>query len=173
MPIAVIGMGCRLAGTATSPQKLWQMLTRGQSGWSRGDSSRFKLDSFYHPSKEMKGAVRWTDAVASLMIYKLIRDQFNSRGLYLLKEDVSLFDNQFFHVSSLEAQAIDPQQRLLLEVAYEAFENAGLPIESLACSETGVYCALSNHDYEKMQSRDPEFSPKYVTSRQFKPQKDE
>jgi len=61
MPIAVIGMGCRLAGTATSPQKLWQMLTRGQSGWSRGDNARFKMDSFYHPSKEMKGAVCWID----------------------------------------------------------------------------------------------------------------
>ena len=57
MPIAIIGMACRLAGTATSPQRLWQMLTRGQSGWSRGDNSRFKMDSFYHPSKEMKGAV--------------------------------------------------------------------------------------------------------------------
>jgi len=57
MPIAVIGMGCRLAGTATSPEKLWQMLSRGQSGWSRGDNSRFNMESFYHPSKEMKGAV--------------------------------------------------------------------------------------------------------------------
>jgi acyl transferase domain-containing protein len=90
-----------------------------------------------------------------------------------LKEDLSRFDNQFFHVSPLEAQAIDPQQRLLLEVAYETFENAGLSIESLACSETAVYCALSNHDYEKMQGRDPEFSPRYVASRQFKLQKDE
>ena len=81
---------------------------------------------------------------------------------------MSHFDNQFFHISPLEAQAIDPQQRLLLEVAYEAFENAGISIESLASSETGVYCAVSNNDYERMQSRDPEFSPKYVSARQFK-----
>ena len=78
---------------------------------------------------------------------------------------MSHFDHQFFHVSPLEAQAIDPQQRLLLEVAYEAFENAGMSVESLTSSETGVYCALSNHDYEKIQGRDPEFSPKYVFSK--------
>lgn len=81
---------------------------------------------------------------------------------------MSHFDHQFFHVSPLEAQAIDPQQRLLLEVAYEAFENAGMSVESLASSETGVYCAMSNHDYEKMQSRDPEFSPKCVSARESK-----
>ena len=104
---------------------------------------------------------------ALLVVYKLIWIQFNARGLYLLKEDVSHFDHQFFHISPLEAQAIDPQQRLLLEVAYETFENAGISIESLAASETGVYCALSNHDYEKMQARDPEFSPKYVSAREF------
>ena len=88
--------------------------------------------------------------------------QFNTRGLYLLKQDVSHFDNQFFRVSAVEAHAMDPQQRLMLEVAYEAFENAGLSIEALESSETGVYCAVSSHDYEKMQGRDPEFSPKYV-----------
>ena len=76
------------------------------------------------------------------------------------------FDHQFFHVSPLEAAAIDPQQRLLLEVAYEAFENAGIPLEALASSETGVYCAVSGHDYELMQGRDPEFSPRYVPFRE-------
>lgn len=57
MPIAVIGMSCRLAGTATSPEGLWQMLSKGQSAWSRGDNSRFKMEAFYHPAKEMRGAV--------------------------------------------------------------------------------------------------------------------
>lgn len=105
--------------------------------------------------------------MALLIVYGLTLLQFNTRGLYLLKQDVSHFDHQFFNVSGLEAQAIDPQQRLMLEVAYEAFENAGISVESLASSETGVYCAVSNHDYEKMQGRDPEFSPKYVSARDF------
>jgi len=88
--------------------------------------------------------------------------QFNARGLYLLKQDITHFDNQFFNVSPLEAKSIDPQQRLLLESAYEAFENAGIPIAELSSSETGVYCAVCNHDYEKILGRDPELSPKYT-----------
>ncbi|KAH9204906.1 polyketide synthase, partial [Leptodontidium sp. 2 PMI_412] len=134
-------MSCRLAGAA-SPDGLWQMLSKGMSGWSQGASSRFKMDAFYHPATEMSGA-------------------FNAKGLYLLKQDVSHFDNHFFNISPIEAKAIDPQQRLMLEVAYEAFENAGITSESLSASETGVYCAVSNHDYETMQGRDPELSPVY------------
>lgn len=68
-----------------------------------------------------------------------------------------------FNISAVEAKAIDPQQRLLLEVAYEAFENAGIPRDSLDASETGVYCAVFNHDYESIQARDPEISPRYLS----------
>lgn len=78
----------------------------------------------------------------------------------MIKEDPAFFDNGFFGVSNIEAKAIDPQQRMLLEVAYEAFENAGMPMNSLEGSDTGVYCAVSNHDYEKILGRDPELSPK-------------
>jgi acyl transferase domain-containing protein len=77
----------------------------------------------------------------------------------LIKQDPALFDNVFFGVSNIEAKAIDPQQRMLLEVAYETFENAGIPMESLQGSDTGVYCAVSNHDYENILGRDPELSP--------------
>lgn len=58
IPIAIIGMGCRLPGTASSPDGLWSMLSRGMSGWSRGAGKRFKMNSFYHPATEMNGAVR-------------------------------------------------------------------------------------------------------------------
>ena len=71
------------------------------------------------------------------------------------------FDAQFFNISPLEAKAIDPQQRLLLEVAYEAFENAGIPLQELSGSNTGVYIAGFNSDYERMLSRDPENAPFY------------
>lgn len=77
----------------------------------------------------------------------------------MIKQDPALFDNVFFGVSNIEAKAIDPQQRMLLEVAYETFENAGIPMENLQGSDTGVYCAVSNHDYENILGRDPELSP--------------
>ena len=71
------------------------------------------------------------------------------------------FDARFFNISPSEAKSIDPQQRMLLEVAYEAFENAGIPIENLSGSNTGVYVAASNSDYDRMLSRDPENAPPY------------
>lgn len=82
--------------------------------------------------------------------------------MYFLKQDISHFDNGFFNISPIEAKAIDPQQRLLLELAYEAFENAGISRESLSNSETGVYCALCNRDYDTILSRDAELSPRLV-----------
>jgi len=79
--------------------------------------------------------------------------------LHFLKQDPGLFDNDFFGVSGLEAKAMDPQQRILLEVAYEAFENAGMTMDELEASQTGVYCAVSNADYESILARDPDISP--------------
>jgi acyl transferase domain-containing protein len=85
--------------------------------------------------------------------------QFNTRGLHLIKQDPALFDNGFFGISNVEAKAIDPQHRMMLEVAFEAFEDAGISMDSLAGSDTAVYCAISNYDYEKLLGRDAEVSP--------------
>ena len=49
---------------------------------------------------------------------------------------------------------MDPQQRLLLEVAWEAFENAGQPVEKLSGSKTGVFIGISNNDYSIFQYTD-------------------
>jgi acyl transferase domain-containing protein len=94
--------------------------------------------------------------------------QFVARGFHLIKQDPALFDNNFFGVNNMEAKAIDPQQRMLLEVAYEAFENAGISMKDLEGSDTGVYCAISNHDYDKILGRDPETSPRSVSVQQIR-----
>jgi acyl transferase domain-containing protein len=59
---------------------------------------------------------------------------------------------------------MDPQQRLLLEVSYEAFENAGLPIEKLAGSDTGCFVGCFTKDYSEMIVRDSETSPMYAAT---------
>ena len=56
-PIAIVGMGCRFAGGVTSPDKLWNVIEQGQSGWSEIPKTRFNRDGIYHPSGERIGSV--------------------------------------------------------------------------------------------------------------------
>ncbi|KAK0758949.1 hypothetical protein N5P37_008436 [Trichoderma harzianum] len=141
-PIAIIGSACRFSGTASNEDGLWQMLSSGRTSWASNARNRFKIESFWHPQAHLPGST-------------------NARGVHLLHQDPAVFDNDFFGISGVEAKAIDPQQRLMLEVAYETFENAGIPLDRLEGSNTGVFCAVSYTDYDQILGRDPETSPMY------------
>ncbi|KAJ5692438.1 hypothetical protein N7462_001861 [Penicillium macrosclerotiorum] len=73
---------------------------------------------------------------------------------FFLKEDPSRFDAPFFSITAKEAAGMDPVQRLLLEVAYETFENAGVPMESLPGSRTAVFSGCMTNDYELLSTSD-------------------
>ena len=64
---------------------------------------------------------------------------------------IDQFDAEFFGITSPQATEMDPQQRLVLEVAWRAFENAGLSIDKLNGSDTGVFVGLSTNDYMHLQ----------------------
>lgn len=55
--IAVIGMGCRFSGGATSVESFWQMLCDGRTGHGTVPKSRYEASAWHHPSHERKGAV--------------------------------------------------------------------------------------------------------------------
>ena len=55
--IAVVGVGCRFSGSATSPEALWDMLSKGTTGWTKTASHRFNLNAFWHPNGDNKGTV--------------------------------------------------------------------------------------------------------------------
>jgi acyl transferase domain-containing protein len=55
--IAVIGIACRFPGDATSPEKLWEVLSRSESAWSEIPKERFNIDGFYHPDSKRQGSV--------------------------------------------------------------------------------------------------------------------
>ncbi|KAK7949190.1 Reducing polyketide synthase BOA6 [Apiospora aurea] len=105
-PIAIIGTSCRFTGGATSPSKLWDLLSAPTDLSREVPKDRFNAETFYHPDGEHHGTT-------------------NSIRGYWLEQDIRAFDAGFFNITPREAEAIDPQQRLLLEVVYEAMESAG------------------------------------------------
>jgi phthiocerol/phenolphthiocerol synthesis type-I polyketide synthase C len=132
-PIAVVGIGCRFPG-ASGPEAFWQLLRDGGDAIIEVPPDRWDGHALYHPDPNALGKLntRW--------------------GGFL--ERVDLFDPDFFKISRREAARMDPQQRILLEVAWEAFEDAGVSLEQLAGSATGVFVGISNNDYGRVQSGD-------------------
>ncbi|KAJ5356473.1 Acyl transferase/acyl hydrolase/lysophospholipase [Penicillium concentricum] len=141
-PIAIIGYACRLPGQVTSPGDLWELCTRARSGWSPIPEDRFSVEALHHPNPSKVGC-------------------FNPKGGYFLDEDIARFDAPFFNLTVQEATSMDPQQRLLLECAYEALESAGIPKESLARRNVGVFAGGNFSDYELNNVRDIETIPMY------------
>lgn len=143
-PIAVIGSGCRFPGEADSPAKLWELLHNPRDVLKEIPPDRFNPDAFYHPDGLHHGSS-------------------NVKSSYLLEEDHRRFDAQFFNIKPVEANSIDPQQRLLLEAVYEAVEAAGLTIDALRGSKTGVYVGLMCEEYSDMLLRDVDSLPTVTT----------
>ncbi|QKX55823.1 uncharacterized protein TRUGW13939_02921 [Talaromyces rugulosus] len=141
-PIAIIGMGCRLPGGATSTSKLWDLLLKGRSGYCQVPSSRFETSLFHHP-----------DATNSV--------EENKTGGFFIQDDVRSFDNTFFGVNNMEATYMDPQQRQLLEVCFECFESAGETLEMLSGEDVGCYVANCIIDFLVMQFKDPQQFHRY------------
>ncbi|KAJ3532687.1 hypothetical protein NM208_g8327 [Fusarium decemcellulare] len=135
VPIAIVGMGCRLPGGANDPEGLWKLVSEGRSAWSKVPADRWNEHSFYHPGTSVHEAI-------------------NHRGGHFLQRDLGLWDANFFGVASAEAKTLDPQGRILLETAYEALENAGMPLETVRGSKAAVYVALFSQDWETMLLKD-------------------
>ncbi|MCP4667786.1 MAG: polyketide synthase, partial [Deltaproteobacteria bacterium] len=118
--IAIIGIGCRFPGGASSPKAFWKMLCKGTDAIIDVPPDRWDFRRFYDADPDKPGKT------------------YAKQGGFL-KENIYLFDPMFFGISPREAETLDPMQRLLLEVTWEAFEDAGLIPESLAGSRTGVF----------------------------------
>ncbi|KAI1113132.1 ketoacyl-synt-domain-containing protein [Nemania sp. NC0429] len=144
-PIAIIGMGCRLPGGASSSSKLWELLAAGRSAQGRFPSSRFNIDGFYHPDGNRPGSLK-------------------TEGGYFIEEDIRGFENSFFSINNLEATYMDPQQRKLLEVVFECFENAGLSLEALSGANVGCYVGNFVTDFITMQLKDSEYTHRYTAT---------
>lgn len=92
------------------------------------------------------------------------RDPTVVETAHFLEQDPYVFDAPFFHVSPVEAASMDPQQRLLLETVYEALEGAGLPLETLQGSLTGVFCGYMNQDHGLIHHTDRDRVMPFISS---------
>lgn len=103
-------------------------------------AQRFNKDGFYHPDGG-------SSTRPGLM---------NVDGGYFLddEQDVRSFDNAFFGIHNREAASMDPQQRKLLEIVFECLENAGVPMDKVSGTETGVFVGNFTLDYQTMEFRD-------------------
>ncbi|THC92575.1 hypothetical protein EYZ11_007938 [Aspergillus tanneri] len=119
MPVAVVGMACRLPGHSNSPTALWDMLLRGGIARNEPPASRFSLAGHYDKTTKP-------------------RTMKSPGGMFIEDMDPEVFDGQFFNISRTDCIAMEPQQRQLLEVAYECLENAGVPLEAVSNTSTGV-----------------------------------
>ncbi len=133
-PIAIIGIGCRFPGDANDPVSFWQLLREGFDAITEVPPERWDAHAFYDPDPEAAGKVR------------------TKWGGFL--RDVECFDPSFFGITPREALYMDPQQRILLEVAWEALEDAGLSVDTLRGSSTGVFVGASMHDYGRQLQYD-------------------
>ncbi|MHB2015736.1 MAG: type I polyketide synthase [Candidatus Xenobia bacterium] len=133
MEIAVIGIGCRFPGEANTPDAYWKLMMDGVDAIQDVPEERWRHQRFYHPEKGREH-----------------RTPQRQGGFIRLE----LFDGGFFGISPREAAAMDPQQRLMLEVAWEALEDAGLPLESVAGTPMGVYTGCAQPDYSEIQAID-------------------
>ncbi len=142
-PIAIIGASCRFPG-ANGLEEFWQLLREGRNAVTTVPKDRWDAEALVDQNPESRANI----ATQHGGFIRNVRD----------------FDCPFFGVSPREAAAMDPQQRLLLETAYEAFEDAGLPMESLAGSQTAVYVGIGPGDYGRMGAQPWEgISAYYVT----------
>lgn len=134
--IAVVGMGCRFPG-ANSPDAYWDLISGGIEAVGAIPEDRWERDLFFDPTGRSPGKMS-VDAIGAI-------------------ENVDGFDPAFFGIAPREASRMDPQQRLLLEVAWETFEDAGIPIDSMAGSNTGVFIGIGGTDYSKVPARYPNY----------------
>ena len=133
-PIAVIGIGCRVAGNVANPADFWNFLLEGRSHITEVPQERWEP----YLRRDPRNAA--------------ILREVTRLGTFL--DDLAGFDAEFFGVSPREAEVMDPQQRMALEVSWEALEHAGVSPRALAGSDTAVLMGVNSDDYGKLIMED-------------------
>jgi acyl transferase domain-containing protein/acyl carrier protein len=126
-PIAIVGIGCRIPGGASTPETFWTLLREGLDAIREAPPDRWDREAYARLGLSVDG------------------DRPMHPGGFL--DQIDRFDARFFGLSPREAATLDPQHRLLLEVCWEALEHAGQAPDRLSGSATGVFVGISTWEY--------------------------
>lgn len=132
--LAIIGLGCRMPPAASSLAAFWRFLLKGGNALKPLKADRWDWRKYFDEDQARPGKT------------------YQPKGAYL-DGDYRQFDPGAFGISPREASFLDPQQRLLLEVAWEAFEDAGIPLDKISNSRTGVFIGAFCIDQLLQQSQ--------------------
>ncbi|XP_019626063.1 PREDICTED: uncharacterized protein LOC109471215 [Branchiostoma belcheri] len=116
--IAIVGLWCRFP-RADGPQDFWRVLVDGEDCVQEIPPDRGIQETSYGTDGNTPGNMSAERA-----------------GLV---EGYKEFDPSLFGLTEEEVSRMDPPQHLMLECSYKAFENAGITMDELDGSDTGVF----------------------------------
>jgi len=140
LPAAVVGIGCRYAGVR-GPAEFWSALLDGRDLVTPAAPERLVWPRNDAPV-DRDGRADWYGSFLS---------------------DPYAFDAAYFGISATEAARMDPQQRILAETTAHALDDAGLPADQLAGTETGVFVGISTSDYARPRLGYPDIAMSHTT----------
>ena len=129
--IAIVGIGCRLPGNVNTPKQFVEFLESHGDAIREVPSDRWSIDLYYDSSPKALGKSYVKSAA-------------------FLEQDIYRFDPEPFGLSPREAERIDPQQRLLLEATWDAFEDAGIPVDCVRGTNTAVFVGGFTLDHQTL-----------------------
>ncbi|KAK5624368.1 hypothetical protein RRF57_000084 [Xylaria bambusicola] len=145
-PFAIVGLSMKLPQNVIDEPSLWKILEGRTNLRTEWPDNRILLDSFDGDDTSGKP------------------NTIRGPGAHFVQEDPAVFDAPFFSITTKEAAGMNPQQRWALEAAYHAFENSGIPTESLRGSRTAVFGTYMMDDFMYMSTRDPDQLPRQATT---------
>ena len=122
--VVIVGQALRLPGNINTPESFWQALVDKRDIVTPIPPDRWDQASFYRSPSSM----------APLQTCDIT---FEKAGFI----EIANFDNNFFGISAPEAFCVSPTIRLTLESAFEALENANIPISRVKGTKMGVFVA--------------------------------
>ncbi|KAF9475042.1 ketoacyl-synt-domain-containing protein [Pholiota conissans] len=140
--VVIVGQAFRLPGSIDTPESFWEALVNKRDDIITDiPPERWDHKSFYRPP-------------SSTVPPQSCDITFEKAGFI----DVAHYDNSFFEISAPEALSVAPNVRLTLETAFEALENAGIPISKVRGTTMGVFVGAGmDVGYHEMMSLEKGF----------------